>query len=259
MKKASELIGKEVINLSGAIFEGTVDKIYLDKCYKKIKFLLLYKKDKRELMEVGAIYKISERAIVIKNGDSILDDLQFCDKEFSTWSEGLKCYSSSGKFLGESSDIVFSDKFTPKTVMIGEEEFPVSKILSASDEIIVIKDDNVRLGVSKKIPRIKVQSTVKIIEEPIDFSATKNDRKIVSKKIVLNQKKLSKNDFPGRIVTGYDFLLGREVIFDIYDLSGELLVEKGSEITGEIVEKVKKSGKLAELAANSLMKNRFFF
>lgn len=56
---------------------------------------------------------------------------------------------------------------------------------------------------------------------------------------------------PHRIIADYNFLLGRVVTDDIASYTGEPLAARGERVTTELVEKVRRHGKLMELTLNS--------
>ena len=56
---------------------------------------------------------------------------------------------------------------------------------------------------------------------------------------------------PPRIISDYNFLLGRVLTADLYTFSGDLIAYKGASITIAIVDKARLNGKLLELTSNS--------
>ncbi len=260
MRKSCEILKKEILNLTNAVCIGKITKIYFDKCYKKVRYLLVENDKERYLMEIKDIYKISDSIITVKNQDNFLNAEMFSECEFIIFEKGAKAYTSSGIYLGECEEIIFSDKFLPLEIIISGKSFPIKKVLSASGDITVIKDDNVRLTAPKKIPKAKINSKVKIVEEDLLARVSVySDERYNDAKTVTRQKIIKDSDFPDRIIASYEFLLGREVIYDIKDNDGNLLVEKGTYISEDTINAVKESGKLAELTANSIVSNRYFF
>ncbi len=57
---------------------------------------------------------------------------------------------------------------------------------------------------------------------------------------------------PTRVICDYEFLLGRTLGADLCTYTGELIAKKDSAVTGAIVEKARRAGKLVELTLNSV-------
>jgi hypothetical protein len=60
------------------------------------------------------------------------------------------------------------------------------------------------------------------------------------------------NKYPQKLICGYTFLLGRSVGEDIRNIKNEIIIDRGSIITDDIVEKAGAYGKLVELTFNSI-------
>lgn len=57
---------------------------------------------------------------------------------------------------------------------------------------------------------------------------------------------------PTRVICDYEFLLGRKLGADLCTYTGELIAKKDTAVTGIIVEKARRAGKLVELTLNSV-------
>ena len=58
---------------------------------------------------------------------------------------------------------------------------------------------------------------------------------------------------PARIITDYDFLLGRTLIHDLFTYAGTLIAKAGTIVTKDLVETASRYGKLVDLTLNSTL------
>jgi hypothetical protein len=102
-----------------------------------------------------------------------------------------------------------------------------------------------------KIPNIKRQSFVpyeNLIEK--NFKAPNIERQPFAS--YESSKDYYFNKYPQKLIGGYTFLLGRTVGEDIKNIKDEIIIERGSVITDDVVEKAGVYGKLVELTFNSV-------
>jgi len=62
---------------------------------------------------------------------------------------------------------------------------------------------------------------------------------------------VAQEQVPPRIISDYNFLLGRMLTDDLYTYQGEIIAYKNTAITIAVVDKARMSGKLLELTYNS--------
>ncbi len=72
--------------------------------------------------------------------------------------------------------------------------------------------------------------------------------KIVGKEVVYND---TDERTPARVITDYDFLLGRNLLHDLNTYAGILIAKKGTIVTKDLVETAARYGKLVDLTLNS--------
>lgn len=75
--------------------------------------------------------------------------------------------------------------------------------------------------------------------------------KIVGKELVFDD---SEEKTPARIISDYDFLLGRTLLRDLFTYANTLIARAGTTVTKDLVETASRYGKLVELTLNSSYK-----
>ena len=64
----------------------------------------------------------------------------------------------------------------------------------------------------------------------------------------------SEEKTPARIISDYDFLLGRTLLRDLFTYANTLIARAGTTVTKDLVETASRYGKLVELTLNSSYK-----
>ena len=226
--KISEIISESIINLPEAVFAGSVINCIVDKKLKKLShYILLNQEDEEVFLPIKKLQKGID-SYLITEGDAISNDRPF----------GVRCpinmsvFDTDGKRLGRLKDFDFDEngKITDIYSEKGKEDW---EIIIISPQMTVVKGNK-----SLKVKKEKNIKT-KLKEIYVDEKAGET---------VCKEEKITT---PKRVVSDYSFLLGRQVIKDIFLKNMEILAKAGNTITTEIVKQAGMHGKLVELTVNS--------
>ncbi len=220
MCKLSEIIGKNALSLWDATSLGKIKNAVCDAGLKKITALET---------ENGNFFPVSE--VVAFGADTIV-----VSSYSSSPNEGLPfpintlVYTVSGTLWGAVYDLEFKgDKII--SVLVPDNKFDGSKIVSRSDELIIVNDGNKRI----------LKKEVKQEEKPVLQSENQG---------VSLPQKLRDGATPTKFGS-YDFLLGKRVTKAIYSSDGKLIISDNSVITEETISLASEHEKLVQLALYS--------
>jgi len=233
----TELIGKNVICLSGGDFVGTVENAVTDRALKKITHLLVFSEERDSLTAIpfSNISAFVNNAVVVKKPPDY--NLEIPDKLCP-----LKAavYSHDGMLLGVLSDISVNEKFEIcRLERDGEQEILRDSVVSFSANVLLICED---AALSKKLKA--------------------SSKPAAAKRLPALRPKLKRNEIlflePGEepdaairnIVPELNYLLGRKIIRNIYIGETELAA-RGDTVSAKHIEICRRHGKIVQLAKYS--------
>ena len=157
MYKLSEIIGKNVVSLFEAENTGTLVNVLFDKNLCKIRYFEVFSDEeedvKRKFFDPSAVSSLYNDAVVIKNGGRLLSRFSI-PPSFVPGPVNAAVYNPFGVALGRVTDVTL-DGFSVVEINVGEKSFAPSKVLSKSEEILIINDTDEKIRLVppvKKIP-----------------------------------------------------------------------------------------------------------
>lgn len=270
MNKTSDFLHLQVLNLSDSRIEGTSNGVLFDAKGKTAIYLTLSKDGRLLLLPFDKIICKSD-AIVI---DSALSLVDACDVDMTTLVslDDKDVYAQNGEYKGRVVCVeLFSSGSTSK-IVTENASFNPSAFQTLGD-VLLLKQVKKRT-VRHSIPRDKTNRKVELLSAPVQniddqivevaeikkAVAFENNsplfsqdalEKIVGKEIVYED---SDERTPARIISDYDFLLGRTLLRDLLTYAGTLIAKQGTVVTKDLVETAARYGKLVDLTLNSSYK-----
>jgi len=142
MMKVSELLGKPIISLYGAISLGSAADIIFDSKLKKAKFIKVYSVDDETFyINICNIKSLATDALAIANSNKLLHKNEFSFDNGTNNPINSSVYSVDGKLIGTVKDIILN-KTTVETILTDDKELTANNIVAISDGIIVYNDTN---------------------------------------------------------------------------------------------------------------------
>ena len=166
LEKISSIIGKPVISIFDGNLEGYIKNVYVDKNFKKIKWLCVFDNETEEekLINTKSIYNLNFDAIMIKNSSQTYP-MESIDIDCIN-PIGYKIYRSSGKETGKVTDFYYDEKFNVKSLFINNQTIYDSiSILKVGKNLIIEKETDTEKLCNfgpKKISEIKPLSNQKV-------------------------------------------------------------------------------------------------
>lgn len=268
MINLKNLVGKCVICLSSAKKVGKSLDIIFDGDVRFAEYILLVNEHGTRYIPLSAVRGANDAVIV--------DGELFAEQDVNL--EGLKndmlneeVYLQNGTLLGHVTDVEMTNDGRVQRVVLEGETFTPAQILRIGDVII-------KKVARKSIPRPKEDYPVYALKDEDTNDLSEQNAVSVPEfiqfvpqsAISLNAKEpqLSESALavllqgenasfkedehtPARIISDYQFLLGRTLNADLFTYSGELIAPKGGEVTKSVVERARSAGKLVELTLGS--------
>lgn len=258
MYKLSDILSKQVVNLYGGKYEGTVKDISFDEKFKQAKWLILFDEEGEEFtLDINKIYKIGENAITIKNSDGLFQATSINDNLQNT-PINLNCCTIGGTFLGRLKDIEFSKNFYIENFYIEEKTYKPNKIINIGKNLIIINDEDKKVNISNFKPKIQIEEVKNTTIVSIQPTET---NEVVMPKIEEISNTETKKSFiineginQQRILSNQNFLLGRKATKTVYGINNEIIIKKDNIINSKNLEYARLHNKISELAVFS--KNR---
>ena len=277
MQKTTDFLALPILSIDDAAILGEVKTVYFDRLAKQALYLSLLLNDKLTLLPFDKIIAKAD-AIVI---DSTLSLIDACDTDMTslTTLDGKVIFSASGENKGK---IDYAELFASgKTTKIyaGDVGYTLSAFQAFGDVLLLkqIKKHAIKHAIPKdKLDRkveifdiegdgygdLKKQNQTKHPATPkTNFKVQDNIlppmfskdalEKIVGKEVIYDD---TDERTPARVITDYDFLLGRTLLRDLNTYAGTLLAAQGTVVTKELVETAARYGKLVDLTLNSSYK-----
>lgn len=240
MNKLSELISKPVISLYDGHHEGIVGNILLDCKRKRALYAVIFdslEDTPERVLPLQKIYSVGD-CVMIKNDKDLelfsnleLSMSAFCNPMLST------AYDTSGKKLGQVTDIILDDKYFIEEITLSNGERCKGCNLACFNEstCIVYRDgDTIKVSSFKPkftMPKITSPTIVRIMDEP-------EPQRVPT--------------LPNRAIANYRLLLNRKVTKNISSLNGEIIIRQNSKINHNIIDIARRHGLLRELTQYSI-------
>ena len=269
MNKTSDYLNMPVLSLQDARIVGDVHSVLFDENAKGAIYLSVLCDSKLMLLEFGKILCRAD-AIVI---DSTLSLIDACDVDMTAFAalDGKHIFAQNGEDKGKISHVeLFANCKTAKIVTDTNSFTPTA--FQNIGEVLILKQAKKRV-VHHTIPRDKIDRKVEMLENSTKVvqpaGAIKQPKKMIAleqgsplfsqdalEKIVGKEVVFQYDDdrTPARIISDYDFLLGRTLLHDLTTYAGILLAPQGTIVTKELVELASRNGKLVDLTLNSSYK-----
>ncbi len=225
---------------------GKIADIVLDESMKKIAYFLCINSEESFLVPMSEILSYGDIVTV----EDKVECRGFCDVDFTSLKQlvGKEVYSDEGYNLGKVTNVMFSDKGKVNKILIDDIPLKISEIQGVGN-LILMKPPIKRRSRRKNTDLTALANeddAVKLLsgsennqENPAGNSPSSSENAILLEHT------------PPRVVSDYNFLLGRILSADLYTFGGSLIAYKNNRITIEMVEKARLNGKLLELTLNS--------
>ena len=248
MKKNSEILGLPVISITEGSELGRVKCLVINSLKGAVVAMIIeddhWYKVGAKLVPFTAIIGVGDNAVTIENSSSVVSIADNHDIEKLLDANvkiiGAKVLTKRGSFQGcvteyslDQSGIIGSCQIEGPTGEIAQ--IQGQRILTFGKGIIIISDDE-----SSVTSRLSVGLSpviTPIIAQPVDDVTL----------AVVERSDNSVKKFEDKQRT---YLLGKKVTRRIETDNGVLIIEKGEEITKEVIEKAQHAGKFVELSMN---------
>ena len=259
MQKTTDFLSREILSIDDCAILGEVKEVYFDEGAKQALYLSLFVSDKLMLLPFEKILSKADAIVV----DSSLSLVDACDVDLTALKtlDGKTIFSASGENKGKIDCIELSATGKTGKIIVGETAYSLSAFQAIGD-VLILKQAKKRAP-RHTIPRDKTNRKVQMFEDvpkpappqkPIPaeqglplFSKDALE-KIVGKEVVYND---TDERTPARVITDYDFLLGRTLLHDLNTYAGILIAKEGTIVTKDLVETAARYGKLVDLTLNS--------
>lgn len=223
--KISELIGSQVLSLSGAKICGVICGARFSKDLSRMKAAEVFVSDdddcERKFIEVRKIRSAAHGAVAVMNESVLLPDCP----EYARSPVNLPAYSETGEPLGRITDVTLDESYKVLSLCTPERSYPLSDVLSRSDELIVFRLPGSKTRVKRSVPRVP---------RPAPSPSTDGGVKAQAA--------------PGR----YGFLLGRRTSSDVSDTSGNRIADAGERITDDVITLARERGAIVRLTMSCM-------
>ena len=271
MKKITDFLGKRLISIYESKILGTIKNIAFDKEFKCAKWLIAFDESEivdEKIVALEDIFNVGESAVMVKSQSIISPASNFDGLLIENNPINKLVYSLLGKERGKVVDVLIDDHNKVTDFCLDDKtNIAPNDILSQSENIIILKDPNVKFRISSaalKTPVIKEEyKEIKVWamdETPEENNITPiNAETAVSEQpeephkepeIRLKAYQLEKV-MPNKAIANSVFLIGRKVGKDIETSQGAVLIKKGTTITQKTILLAHKNSKLKDLTATS--------
>lgn len=273
MKNFLTLKNLSVLSKNNFCIIGKITDCILDLSLKKIAYFLCIKDEDVLLLPPPSISSVGDVVVV----DDLTDIRKVEDVDFTTFKTivGKTVYTNSGLKRGVVLDVV----------LIGENvvEFVLNDATVKPNEVQGVGEIVMLKAPAKRKRRKKADFTalahkdvpVEILAEDtssgefdenkpfVDDLTAESEVNAHKNKVASNENATSSTinevdsviypqyNMPPRIISDYNFLLGRTLTEDLFTYNGELIAYSNTPITINVVERARLSGKLLELTLNS--------
>lgn len=273
MKNFLTLKNLSVLSKNDFCIIGKITDCILDLSLKKIAYFLCIKDESVLLIPPSAISSVGDVVVV----DDITDIRKIEDVDFTTFKTvvGKEVYTNSGVKKGVVLDVVCSGENVTEFVL--EDTTIKPNEVQGVGEIVLMKAPAKRKRRKKAdfISLADKDTAVEILAEETSTGEFNENKPFVDDEMAESEVNAHKNkvvssenaksstidevdsvinpqyNMPPRIISDYNFLLGRTLTEDLFTYNGELIAYSNTPITINVVERARLSGKLLELTLNS--------
>ena len=262
MQKTTDFLTLPILSIDDCAVLGEVEAVLFERSAKQALYLSFLWQDKLALLPFDKILCKAD-AIVI---DSALSLVDACDVDATSLLslDGKAIFSASGENKGKIEFVeLFASGKTSK-IFAGETSY-LPSTFQAFGDVLILKQAK-RRAPRHTIPRDASNRTVQLfdgtpqttqpqkpilLEQGSPMFSRDALEKIVGKEVIYED---ADERTPARVITDYDFLLGRTLLRDLNTYAGTLLAKAGTLVTKELVETAARHGKLVDLTLNSSYK-----
>ncbi|NCA66734.1 MAG: hypothetical protein EOM87_01570 [Clostridia bacterium] len=248
MKKISNYLGRQIINLAVAKEEGIIINGMLDDKLKKLSYFVIVNEENYEDLEL---------LLPLKSVLQGTDILYITNSNFVENPEAkfIKCplnarvFNTDGELIGIVKDITFDDKGYTQSLVLENGEILQKEVVTASSSLVTVKGLR-KIRASRKKP-VKTPNVEEMMNSPEATENYETYESYESYEDAPERKHCAEADQPPRIIADYSFLLGRKVTKDIRSYGAEILIPENTIIDDCVVKLARHNGKLVELTVNS--------
>ena len=273
MKNFLTLKNLYVLSKNDFCIIGKITDCILDLSLKKIAYFLCIKDESVLLISPSAISSVGDVVVI----DNLTDIRKVEDVDFTAFKTivGKEVYTNSGVKKGVVLDIVYSGENVTEFVLedatvkpnevqgVGEIvllKAPIKRKRRKKTDFTALADKDIPVEIlAEDTSTGEFNENKPIVADEMaesEFNAHKN--KVVSNENVepttINEVDSVINpqyNMPPRIISDYNFLLGRTLTEDLFTYNGKLIAYSNTPITINVVERARLCGKLLELTLNS--------
>lgn len=240
MLNISCLISLPVVSIYDVRLEGIIENVLINKTTKKLEWLVIYdeENDLKKVVPFNKVYSINNNGISIKNS-SCINLFESIELQLDSLHNPINSYvySFDDGITGRVKDIQVNNGHI-ENFIIDNKLVPHSMILSFTNQLTIIKQKQTQKLSNFSYKKIRISKLLEIdnnTEHKVNILDNSNKEIYVPKKAVVN----------------YNFLINRTTTKDISTSSGEVIVKKDSVITLNLIDNIRKNGKLKELTLYS--------
>lgn len=259
MKKSVQVQGLPVIAITEGKEVGKVVDLVINAKEEMVEYLIIETGVKYlgvKVLNVKTIVSFGEDALIIEKENSVAD-MKDVPQLFELLQQditlkGTKVLTKKGKIVGSVQEFYIDEEDMGK--ISGFELAP----LNNQDEIQVINADSI-ITYGKDAIVIRDESdqfSYNLSQAPLNNSAESIQPSVIKEEVVTEAAGEEEAEKPQEEKVSLEkrqraFLIGRKIGKNILSDSGELIVEEGTEITDEVIDKIVAADKFAELVMNN--------
>ena len=273
MKNFLTLKNLSVLSKNDFCIIGKITDCILDLSLKKIAYFLCIKDESVLLIPPSAISSVGDVVVI----DDLTDIRKVEDVDFTAFKTvaSKEVYTHSGVKKGVVLDVVCSGENVVEFVL--EDATVKPNEVQGVGEIVLMKAPIKRKRRKKTdfTALANKDTPVEILAEDTSTDEFNENKPFVDDEMAENEVGVHKNkttlierttqstinevdsvinpqyNMPPRIISDYNFLLGRTLTEDLFTYNGELIAYSNTPITINVVDRARLSGKLLELTLNS--------
>ncbi len=235
----SNIKNKMVVSISTANELGVVKGVYIEKATKSPIYLGVNGENGINVLKIKDVFCYNDIITVLR--DEMVAPLQEAE-QYILIDIGAEIYDVKAFRIGALSDIKLTPT-SPNACLISQDcAVKMLKIVGLQSKLIMVNTQRKQLQKRLSAPQTMVLQKA---EEPLALSASQPEN------IAPPTAYQDSNTPKERVISNYNFLLGRRVLRDIVGINQELLVRKDTIITPRLIAQAKQIGKLIDLSLNS--------
>lgn len=244
MKKASQVIGLQLMGISEGATGGKAVDFMIDTVTKKVRYIVVQSGKgyfAYSALPVNEVVGVGDDYIITSTLDNIeeKDDITLEGDGFFMLGTGV--ISCEGNSLGKVKDFSFDEKEgTIETIELDNgKKIAGEKMVTLSELAFVDEAGSAEPAQEAVVYDALSEEPVALVEEVIEEEVFPAQEEVVEEVAV---EEPSAFELEQR-----EFLLGRTVVTDVADDDGTVLAEAGTVLTDEIIDAVGKAGKILDL------------